>query len=83
MEYTPVRFKATLHGQVIGWYDTAAEAEAAIDAEAAGEERTRIGNILDQWEPAPEWAKAAKRVDAQSVNNTTRTGPDGCLPALS
>jgi hypothetical protein len=30
------RFKATHRGQVIGWYDTAAEAEAAIDAEAAG-----------------------------------------------
>jgi hypothetical protein len=35
MEYAPVRFKATLDGQVIGWYDTAAEAQAAIDTEQA------------------------------------------------
>ena len=40
-------------------------------------------SILDQWEPAPEWAKDAKRADLHSVNNTTVTGPDGCFPALS
>ena len=51
--------------------------------EMIGRDKPQPASILDQWEPAPEWAKAAKRVDAQSVNNTTRTGPDGCLPALS
>lgn len=34
------RFKATYKGAVIGWYDTADEAHAAIEAE----ERTQIGN---------------------------------------
>jgi hypothetical protein len=32
MQFTQPRFKATLHGQVLGWYDTAVEAEAAIEA---------------------------------------------------
>jgi hypothetical protein len=39
-------------------------------------------SILDQWEPAPGWAKDAKRKDSRSVNNTTMTGPDGLFPAF-
>ena len=33
------------------------------------------------WEENDE--RKRRRVDLLSVNNTTRTGPDGCLPALS
>lgn len=33
------------------------------------------------WEENNE--RKRRRVDLLSVNNTTRTGPDGCLPALS
>ena len=66
------------HGYGCACHDCGMERE---DRKAAATKQP--ASILDQWEPAPEWAKAAKRVDAQSVNNTTRTGPDGCLPALS
>ena len=65
------------HGYGCACHDCGMERE---DRKAAATKQP--ASILDQWEPAPEWAKAAKRVDAQSVNNTTRTGPDGCLPAL-
>ena len=33
------RFKATYRGDVIGWYDTSTEAEAAIEAVREGEKR--------------------------------------------
>jgi len=39
------RFKATYKGAIIGWYDTADEAHAALD-EAREQERTEI----QEWE---------------------------------
>ena len=60
-------------------------------APAGNRETTKTGicydckrKMIDEghaWEENDE--RKRRRVDLLSVNNTTRTGPDGCLPALS
>jgi hypothetical protein len=45
------RFKATYRGQVIGWYDTADEAQAAIDKREEAD--ARADAELGEWDTSP------------------------------
>ena len=38
----PIRFRATYQGVVIGWYDTAIEAQRAVDKARRAEQREEV-----------------------------------------